>query len=442
MTWGWGIRLAVAGIALAAMLGGLAHAAPGTAAAAPSAELVHVVWRTALITSIAIIAVVALGFSVGMGERSYLYLAMVLGAQLLYVASTGGELRFVPWLGDAIGGNPRTPRVASLMATIGGFVFVSHYLKLRDTAPDLQRLLAGCLAGLAILLVVALFAGGAWLPMAGNALLVAGLLIVLVATVRGMRAGQRPAMFLLLCLLPMFLIVLARVVEIVWGWSGPGWLQYALPASFALSALLLTIGLTDSIQQLRHDRDRANQLATFDALTGALSRPAIEERFNALVDDAHRSGRALSMVFFDIDRFKSVNDDHGHRVGDGCLRVITLRVRNRLRTYDLLGRWGGDELMVLLPDTRLGEALGVAENLRSAVNCRPLSIEGLLFDASLSLGVAELAAGETADHFLERADAALYASKSAGRDRVTGQSHPRFIDPGRREPPLPGRPAR
>ena len=77
---------------------------------------------------------------------------------------------------------------------------------------------------------------------------------------------------------------------------------------------------------------------------------------------------------------------------------------------------------MLLPDTRLGEALGVAENLRSAVNCRPLSIDGHLFDASLSLGVAQLGEGETAEQLLERADAALYSSKSAGRDRVTAHS--------------------
>jgi diguanylate cyclase (GGDEF)-like protein len=110
-----------------------------------------------------------------------------------------------------------------------------------------------------------------------------------------------------------------------------------------------------------------------------------------------------------------------------------LRTRNRLRTYDLMGRWGGDEMVVMLPDTRLNEALGVAENLRSAVNCRPLSIDDRLFEASLSLGVAELAAGESVEHLIERADSALYASKTAGRDRVTGHdpritgSHPRFV---------------
>src|SRR5690606_11328999 len=104
-----------------------------------------------------------------------------------------------------------------------------------------------------------------------------------------------------------------------------------------------------------------------------------------------------------------------------CLKIIVLRTRNRLRTYDSLGRWGGDELLVVLPDTHLEEAMGVAENLRSAVNCRPLSIDGILFEATLSLGVAELADGESVAQLMARADAALYASKAGGRDRVTGR---------------------
>jgi diguanylate cyclase (GGDEF)-like protein len=92
----------------------------------------------------------------------------------------------------------------------------------------------------------------------------------------------------------------------------------------------------------------------------------------------------------------------------------------------MVGRFGGDEILVVLPDTQLREALGVAENLRVSVNCRPLSIDGRLFPATLSLGVAELHHGESVEKLLERADAALYASKAAGRDRVTGYTASRL----------------
>jgi diguanylate cyclase (GGDEF)-like protein len=199
-------------------------------------------------------------------------------------------------------------------------------------------------------------------------------------------------------------------------------MAHALPAAMAFSGLVVTIGLAEQLQQLRRDRDHASRMASYDALTGASSRPAIEEQLKTAVRDAHRLDRPLSVVFFDIDRFKQINDVHGHRIGDQCLRIIALRTRNRLRTYDQMGRYGGDELVVVLPDTELHEALGVAENLRSAVNCRPLSMDGVVLEASLSIGVAQLQPGETAEQLLERADAALYASKAAGRDRVSGST--------------------
>ena len=96
-----------------------------------------------------------------------------------------------------------------------------------------------------------------------------------------------------------------------------------------------------------------------------------------------------------------------------------MAARNRLRVYDACGRYGGDEILVILPDTELREAMGVAENLRSAINGRPLSIDGRLFEASLSLGVAELRQDDEMAQLIERADKALYASKAAGRNRVS-----------------------
>lgn len=392
-------------------------------------DVSDVVWRTALLTALSILSLLAFGIWAGIGERSYLYLSLALLAQLVCMASSGGELARLPWIGPLIGDNPRTPSVAALAALLAGFVFMAHYLDMDTRHARMARIVRRCNFALLALLALMLLTGVSALMWAAGAVVAVATVAVLIASVEGLREGQRPAGFLLLSWLPMLGVLALYAGEALGLWMPPAWAHHAVHAGPAMSGLLLTIGLTDTLQQMRRDRDHASRMATFDALTGALSRPVVEARLNTLVVQAHESGRPLSLVFFDIDRFKAVNDDHGHRVGDGCLRIIALRTRNRLRTYDVFGRWGGDELLVILPDTRLGEALGVAENLRSAVNCRPLSIDGTLFDASLSLGVAELAAGESAEHLLERADAALYASKSAGRDRVTGQAHPRFVDP-------------
>lgn len=396
-------------------------------------DLTHVAWRATALTALLVLAVLALGFWAGLGERSYAYLSLTLLAQFCFTASTGGEIRLLPWVAEIVGGDMRVVRLFGLLAIASGVLFLSHYLDLRERQPRLMRVLDGCNVVLVALMLATLVSTADIIATIGNAVLLFVLGAVMVAAVVGARQRQRAAYFLLLAWLPLMTIVALRVGAVQGLWTGPDWLGHAVPAALALSGLIVTIGLSTSLQQLRRDHDVASRQATFDALTGTLTRPAIAQRLKAAVNDAHGTGRPLSVVFFDIDKFKRINDDYGHRVGDGCLRIIALRTRNRLRTYDMIGRWGGDEMIVVLPDTRLGEALGVAENLRSAINCRPLSVDGHMLDASLSLGVAELAAGETPEQLLERADSGLYTSKSGGRDRVTGHdprvtgNHPRFV---------------
>jgi diguanylate cyclase (GGDEF)-like protein len=386
------------------------------------ADLVHVAWRTVLLAGLTLLAILALGFWIGIGERSYAYLMLTLLAQAGFFAASGGEFQMLPGIAENVGGDPRLPRLFALIAALSSLVFLVHYLDLRMRQATLTRVLTACGLVFGLLTLATLVSATRWIAVTANLVLMLATAVVLVAAVLGCLQRHRPAYFLLLSWLPMMALLLVRTGEVLGIWAGPSWLIHAFPATFVLSGLVIMIGLSDTLQQLRRDRDHASRLATFDGLTGAMSRPAIEARLLACVEESHHSGLPLSVVFFDIDKFKRINDDYGHGVGDGCLKIIVLRTRNRLRTYDLFGRWGGDEVLVLLPDTRLEEAIGVAENLRSAVNCRPLSINGHVLDASLSLGVAELAPGESASELLERADAALYASKSAGRDRVSGGS--------------------
>jgi diguanylate cyclase (GGDEF)-like protein len=230
--------------------------------------------------------------------------------------------------------------------------------------------------------------------------------------------GDRSARFLLVSWLPMILLVPARILQ-VGGWNGPIWLDQAVGFGVAFAGIILIVGLADRMVQLRRERDRVSQLALYDGLTGAFSRGAVLQRLNAELELARASARPLSVIYGDIDGFKPVNDRHGHRVGDQCLRIVVMRVRNRLRGRDLLGRIGGDELLAVLPDTDLAGAVAVAESMRETVRVRPFVIEQLRMGCSLSLGVATWHADESAESLLERADAALYASKQGGRDRVT-----------------------
>ena len=388
------------------------------------ADLAHIASRFALLGALGLLAVLAFGLWIRIGERSYAYLTLNLLAIVGFFATSGVDARILPGLGELVGGDWRIPRIFIILAVVSGLVFLSHYLDMRARQPVLLRVLIAACGLFTVITLVTLGATGGTgglAPIVANLLLVLAATGVVVAAVNGCLLRQRTAYFVVLSWLPLASLLMLRVGEVIGFWTGPTWLEYAFPATFVFYGLIILVGLSDTLQQLRRDRDRAKQLASFDGLTGALSRPAIEARLKTCVEESQLGGLPLSVVFFDVDRFKRINDQYGHGIGDSCLKIIALRTRNRLRTYDSLGRWGGDELLVVLPDTHLDEAIGVAENLRSAVNCRPLSIDGNRFEVTLSLGVAELAAGETAAQLLDRVDAALYASKEAGRDRVSGR---------------------
>lgn len=381
-------------------------------------DLLYVAWRAAILATMGVLAMLAFGFWLGIGERSYGYLGLALLAQAGYLASVGGELRVLPWLDTLALGEPGLSRLCGMFAVTASIGFLGVYLDLPRRQPRVMALMRWCgaVTVLGVLLSLVELHVTALLI---NAAILALTALIFVATGTGIVRGQRAARFLLVSWLPLMVFASLRIIELFSGWKGLAWQDHALQASFALSGLILTIGLADHVRQLRKDRDRASRLASLDTLTGIASRPMIEQQLGEAVADSRQRDQPLSVVFFDIDHFKAINDAHGHLVGDQCLRIIALRTRNRLRIDDHLGRFGGDEMLAVLPNTRLEDAIHVAENLRDTVNCRPLSVDGRLVRASLSLGVAELGLGETSVGLLERADAALYASKSAGRDRVS-----------------------
>jgi len=166
-------------------------------------------------------------------------------------------------------------------------------------------------------------------------------------------------------------------------------------------------------------------LATTDSLTGAVNRRHFVELTQRERERSLRSGAPLSLCSFDADHFKSVNDNHGHVAGDHVLSAITRAAQSALRVSDVLGRLGGEEFAILLPDTDLSGALVLAERVRAAVAaCEVQSGDSSESAASapirvtISLGLAQLRGDEPIESLLKRADRALYAAKDLGRDRV------------------------
>ncbi len=177
--------------------------------------------------------------------------------------------------------------------------------------------------------------------------------------------------------------------------------------------------ITDISERMALERE-LRRLATIDPLTGAANRRQFMDRLTAELERARRYGHALSVVMLDIDHFKRINDTHGHAVGDEALRALVATLHGALRDVDLLGRLGGEEFAVVLPETPPVGAVEVAERLRAAVAGIgvPVAVDGIL-SFTASLGVAGLDAADAGiEDLLARADRALYRAKQDGRDRV------------------------
>jgi diguanylate cyclase len=168
-----------------------------------------------------------------------------------------------------------------------------------------------------------------------------------------------------------------------------------------------------------HRRLRAlEQQVIRDPLTGAFNRRHMHVTLAAAIERRGRFSERASLVVFDVDRFKDVNDVLGHAEGDRVLKDLVALVGQRLRTLDALFRTGGEEFVVLLPATRFVDALSLAEDLRALVQDAGL-IPGR--QLSISVGVVELTHGQTVPDWLAEADAALYRAKRGGRNRVAGR---------------------
>jgi two-component system, cell cycle response regulator len=171
---------------------------------------------------------------------------------------------------------------------------------------------------------------------------------------------------------------------------------------------------------LRDNVQAAIELAVVDALTGLNNRRFLETHLAQALDQAAHKGRPLSLMILDIDHFKSVNDTYGHDAGDEVLKVFARRIKRVLRSADLVCRLGGEEFVVVMPETPLAVAERIAERVRSAVERERFPIDATrAIPVTTSIGLAERGADANADALLRRADKALYASKYAGRNRVT-----------------------
>ena len=177
-------------------------------------------------------------------------------------------------------------------------------------------------------------------------------------------------------------------------------------------------------QELRSSVAQTIELAITDGLTGLHNRRYLDSHLQTLLERAASRQRPLSLLISDIDRFKRINDTHGHAAGDDVLREFARRLRKNVRGIDLACRYGGEEFVVVMPDTEQAVAERVAERIRQEIEMLPFGPEGAAaLDVTVSIGVASISpAADTLEALLKRADGALYEAKKSGRNRVVARA--------------------
>jgi len=187
----------------------------------------------------------------------------------------------------------------------------------------------------------------------------------------------------------------------------------------AISVLLVSLGLVVMTKERADERNR--NLAMRDELTGLINRRSLLESLAQHLSTAKRHGQALSLLMIDIDFFKRVNDNHGHLSGDKVLKALADVIAQRTRIQDQLGRLGGEEFLVILPNTTVDGAWQLAQTLRQSVAATPFQVmSGESIAVTVSLGLCALSqfADPQCDDLIGAADQALYRAKAAGRNRV------------------------
>lgn len=166
---------------------------------------------------------------------------------------------------------------------------------------------------------------------------------------------------------------------------------------------------------------RARQLAdmmTKDSLTGLLQHARVKERLSHELQRSERTGEPLSVVMLDIDHFKKVNDSYGHLIGDQVISSLANLLKQQLRKTDIIGRYGGEEFLLILPDCNQQQALGLVEQLRQSFASLPFSFDYQNFHCTFSAGISQAKTSDETDQLIDQADKALYSSKHAGRNQT------------------------
>jgi len=358
-----------------------------------------------------------------LSEKLFLLYGTLIWLQALYVAYLSGQGFEWPILSYA---RPLGSHAWNVPVALSGAVaclFVREISDLRRSSPRAYAafgLLALAFVALAFLNVAKLFGFGALVNAIGNSLFLGSAIFTVIVAFLAWRRGSRPAGWFLIAwgLLEVFTILTA--LRLLNGRDDDDRLLYfGLPVAMVAAAVLIALGLADRLREQRVALTEAERRAQTDSLTGVLNRRSLIERLDAACLRARARGLPISLLFIDLDHFKEINDTFGHAAGDACLAAIIAPIQAELRQSDVIGRYGGEEFVVILSSADATAARPIAQRILERVASVRVEGFGEPIGLTCSIGAATSdMLGVWGEHLIARADAAVYVAKRAGRNRV------------------------
>jgi diguanylate cyclase (GGDEF)-like protein len=398
-------------------------------AAGTLAEVLERGARRSLMISLACGALAALALATAamwlvLGDDLFILYAAMTGLQALYLAFFSGQGFRWPGLAAASVLAPYAWNVPVALSGAMASLFAREIADLRHGSPRVYRAFGGLAAAFCVLAVAnvgRLVGLGALVAGVGNLMFLGTGVFVLVVAFLAWRRGNRAAGWFLLAwvLLETFAIVTSGRLLITQAASDDALFYFGLPGSMVASAVLTSLGVADRLRQQRYALSEAERRAKTDPLTGVLNRRSLLEQLEALCRNARANGHPVAVLFLDLDFFKSINDSYGHAAGDACLAAVIRPIQAELRQSDIIGRYGGEEFIVVLSGADASAAEPIAERIRLRVSEVGVEGHGAPIRLTCSIGVASSdQLGVWGDALVARADAAVYAAKRLGRNRV------------------------
>lgn len=359
-----------------------------------------------------------------LSDRLLMLYASLFSLQALYVAYLSGQGFEWPVLSLALPLMSYTWNVTAALSGAAACLFVREIAELRLYSPRVYAIF-GWLAGVFVLLAFANLAQhvglGELVAAIGNLVFMGTALFTLVVAFLAWQRDNRAAGWFLIAwgLLEGFTIATAVRLLVTDPEGAEGLLYYGLPLSMVAAAVLIALGVADRLRDQRLALSEAERRAQLDPLTGVLNRRSLVERLEAACLRARARGLPIALLFIDLDHFKEINDTRGHQAGDACLRAIIEPIHAELRQSDVIGRYGGEEFVVILSSADVAAAGPIAERIRKRVAGVRVAGFGEPIQLTCSIGVATSdTLGVWGEHLIARADAAVYDAKRSGRNTV------------------------